>query len=233
VSKTVVIHQPDFFPYLGFFHRFLQADLYVVLDHVQFVHHSSRSWTHRDKIKTRQGEKWLTASVAKAPRETSINRICLSTGTSWKQDNLDLLRENYRLAPFFGEIMPRVEEVYGRNFEALVDFNLSSIALLSDLLDTPIQWIKSSTLAPEGRKSELLLDLLRKVGATKYLSGVGARDYLDETLFRASGIPVIWQSFRHPIYPQQFGDFVPYLSSLDMLFNCGVNAARGILRETK
>ena len=97
MSKTVVIHQPDFMPYLGFFHRFLLADLYIALDHIQFVH-SSRGWTHRDKIKTAFGERWLALSVKKAPRDTPINKIELTTTTDWVGNNLNLLRENYRKA---------------------------------------------------------------------------------------------------------------------------------------
>ena len=93
-KKTVVIHQPDFVSYLGFFQRLLHADLYIVLDHVQFVNGSSRAWMHRDKIKTAQGEKWLTVSVKKAPRDTAINQIELSTDKDWRQDKLRLVEQN-------------------------------------------------------------------------------------------------------------------------------------------
>ena len=112
MTKTVVIHQPDFAPYLGFFDRFLQADLYIVLDHVQFVTGTSRSWTHRDKIKTPAGEKWLTLSTRKAPRDTPINQIELSDSIDWAKDNLNLLDANYRRAPFFDEIMPQLRSLY-------------------------------------------------------------------------------------------------------------------------
>lgn len=232
MSKTVVIHQPDFAPYLGFFHRFLQADLYIVLDHVQFVSNTSQSWMHRDKIKTPGGEKWLTLSVKKASRETSINQIELSTTVDWVGDNLNLLRQNYRKAAHFSEVMPYVERLYRDPPTHMADFNLRSIEMLMDLLDARIPYVLSSSLSPEGSKNELLIDLLRKVGATHYLSGTGARGYMQPDLFEAAGIGLVWQDFRHPVYPQQFGDFIPYLSALDVLFNCGVEGARGILRST-
>lgn len=231
MSKTVVIHQPDFMPYLGFFQRFLDADLYIVLDHVQFVNGTSRSWTHRDKIKTAGGEKWLTLSVKKTARETAINEVELSDNVDWIEGNLNLLAQNYRKAPYYAQVMPAVEALYRSPGCSLADFNLRSIEMLMDLLDVRVPLVLSSSLEPKGQKNELLIDLLGKVGATHYLSGNGARDYMAPEMFQAAGIEVRWQEFTHPVYPQQFGEFVPYLSALDALFNCGVQGARELLRR--
>lgn len=228
MQKTVVIHQPDFMPYLGFFQRFLHADLYIVLDHVQFVH-SNRSWTHRDKIKTADGAKWLTVSVKKADRNAAINTIELSD-TDWRQKNINLLMQNYRNSPYFLEIIGKIKNLYSRPFSRLLDLNMASITLLMELFDIRIPLIYSSELNPSGSKNELLVDLLQKVGATHYLSGIGARDYIDADFFLRSEIQLIWQEFNHPTYAQQFGNFLPYLSALDLLFNCGIDASRKILR---
>jgi len=230
-KKVLVIHQPDFVSHLGFYHRFLNADIYIALDHVQFVNGSSRAWTHRDKIKTAQGEKWLTLSVKKAPRDTAINQIELSLDTDWRQGNLHLLKQNYRNAPFYGELMPEIERLYARPIKLLRDFNMASIEMLMDMLDVRIPWVWSSSLEPVGTKNELLVDLLQKVSATHYLSGMGARDYFQAEPFARAGIEVIWQNFTHPVYAQQFGEFMPYLSALDVLFNHGVTASREILRR--
>jgi hypothetical protein len=230
-KKVVVIHQPDFVSHLGFYHRFLNTDMYIALDHVQFVNGSSRAWTHRDKIKTAQGEKWLTVSVKKAPRDTAINQIELSSDTDWRQDNLNLLTQNYRNAPFYDELMPEIERLYNRPVQLLCDFNMASIEMLMDMLGVRIPWVWSSSLDPVGTKNELLVNLLEKVSATHYLSGMGARDYFQCEPFVQAGIEVIWQNFTHPVYAQQFGEFVPYLSSLDVLFNHGITASREILRR--
>lgn len=232
MRKTVVIHQPDFVPYLGFFQRFLSADQFIVLDHVQFVTGTSRSWTHRDKIKTPAGEKWITLSVSKASLGTPINQIELSTSVDWATANLNLLKQNYRRAPFFDKVFPSVVQLYEAPPRLMADFNLRFIELLMDLLDVRLPWVRSSSLQPEGNSNDLLIDLLGKVGATHYLSGNGARDYMQLERFAQAGIQVVWQQFTHPVYPQQFGAFVPYLSSLDVLFNCGITASRQILRET-
>ncbi len=231
MSKTVVIHQPDFAPHLAFFQRFLSADAFILLDHVQFVTGTSRSWTHRDMIKTPTGEKWITLSVRKAPMGTPINQIELSTSVDWATSNLNLLKQNYRNAPFFDDVFPLIRALYDDPPTLMAEFNLRSIELLMDLLDVRLPWVRSSTLQPVGSSNELLIDLLGKVGATHYLSGNGARAYLQPEKFAQAGIEVVWQQFVHPVYPQQFGAFVPYLSSLDVLFNCGIAASRQILRE--
>ncbi len=229
MSKTVVIHQPDFLPHLGFFHRFLGADLYIALDHVQFVNGTSKSWTHRDKIKTPRGIQWLTVSVRKAPRDTPVNAIELSD-TDWRAQNLNLIRENYREAPHFDEIFSELEKLYAQPCTRLAELTMASIDMLIRMFDIAIPCVESNSLQPVGHKNELLVDILRKVGATHYLSGVGARDYFEAAPFSAAGIEVMWQNFKHPVYPQLHGRFIPYLSSIDLLFNCGTKQSREILR---
>lgn len=227
--KTVVIHQPDFLPYLGFFHRLLHADLFIYLDHVQFVTNGSRSWTHRDKIKTSSGERWLTVGVKKAPLGTPISAVMLAD-TPWREQALNLLRENYRNSPYYEEIMQGVGALFELQCERLVEFNVASIKMLKQMLDIKIETCFSSEMHPVGKKNELLVDLLHKVDATHYLSGVGARAYYEAAPFDEAGIQVLWQEFQHPVYQQQFDGFMPYLSTLDMLFNCGIDASRKILR---
>ncbi len=231
MTKTVVIHQPDFLPYVGFFDRFLHSDVYLILDHVQFVSGTSKAWTHRDRIKTPKGAQWLTLSVRKSPRDTPINEVELSAEVDWRSANLRLIEANYSRAPFYREVMPYIEQLYATPAVLLADFNIKSIELLMELLDVVRPMVRSSELSPVGASNELLIDLLRKLGASHYLSGVGARAYMNEQLFLDNGIQVIWQQFNHPVYQQQFGDFEPYLSAIDMLFNCGIEQSRRLLRE--
>jgi len=231
VANTVVIHQPDFLSHLGFFHRFLQADLWVVLDNVQFVSGTSRSWQNRDKIKTPKGERWITVGVQKCPLGTEIRAVQLAR-TGWREDNLNLIRANYGQTPCFGEIMPYLEALYARQDERLMDFTLASVDMLLELFEIRIDRLLASDLAPQGRSNELLVDIIRKTGAQSYLSGLGARGYFDPAPFDAAGIKVLWQDFVHPVYPQLHGPFIPELSSIDLLFNCGIQRSREILRST-
>jgi len=229
-DRIVVIHQPDFLPYLGFFDRLMKADVYVVFDNVQYVR-SSRGWTSRDKIKTKNGEKWISVSTQKAPRNTAINQILLVKDDEWRKNNLNLIRENYRGSPFYEEIFPYIEELYQYRCERMMDFNLQSIQMLINLFDIRIDIVFASELKPEGQNNSLIIDIMKKLGCTKYLSGVGARDYYVPELYEQAGIEVIWQEFEHPVYRQQFEGFIPYLSSIDMLFNCGIEESRKIIRK--
>jgi len=229
MSATVVIHQPDFVPYLGFFHRLLHADLYVALDHVQLARQGC--WTRRDKIKTSKGACWISLSTRKCELSTPIKDVELSDSSSWRASNLNLLRENYRAAPFFKPVFEPLEQVYGMPFEHMADLNLALIDLVCEWLAIRIPRITSSTLAPAGSKSEMIAGIVAAVGGTRYLSGLGARDYHEQDPFVRRGIDVIWQEFRHPVYPQQFGEFIPSLSVVDALFNCGPQATADMLRS--
>jgi hypothetical protein len=228
MSKTVVVHQPDFLPHLAFFHRFLCADLYVVLDHVQFTR---RGWTHRDKIKTRAGDTWLSLSVKKCPVGTAIKDVALASGQSWRAAHLDLLAENYRRAPFFEVIIFKLGQVYQLPVDTLAAFNLAMIDLVCDWLGIEITRVRSSDLEPGARKSEMIAELVSTVGGKRYLSGLGARAYHVDAPFQHRGIEVVWQEFNHPVYPQQFGEFIPHLSIIDALFNCGPQETGRMLRS--
>ncbi len=229
MRKIAVIHQPDFLPWLGFFHRLLDAETFVVLDSVQFVN-GSRSWTKRDKIKTKNGPRWITVGVTKCHQQTLIKDVFLGE-TDWRMEIKNAITENYRKAPYYEQIFPYIERLLEYKCEKLVDFNMKSIDMLLELLGIQVETVFASALKASGSKNELLADLLHEIEADTYLSGVGAKDYLKEDVFYKKGIQVIWQEFAHPEYPQQYGEFVPYLSSIDLLLNCGIEESRKIIRE--
>lgn len=229
-KKVVVVHQPDFIPYLGFFHRLMQADAWVVLDHVQL---NDAGWVHRDKIKTAYGCKWISLPLQKNTHLASINSRLLSITGDWRQQHLAKWQDAYKKSPFFDEVWPHLESIYACKASFLCEFTLHSIEVLLELLDIRLpEQYESHTLGIEDKSNELVAKLVSKVGGTHYLSGVGARDYHDDAPYEAAGIEVIWQNFTHPIYPQLHGEFVPYLTTVDTLFNCGVNGTKEMLRKT-
>lgn len=231
-DKVVVIHQPDFIPYLGFFQRLIKADIFIVLDNVQYVR-GSRTQTSRDKIKTVNGEKWINVGIQKPPYKCKIDDVYLSKDNSWRERSLNLLTENYKRATYFEEIYPYIKDLYKIGCDKMIDFNMASIYMLLKLFDiTDIEIKYASDLHVTGKKNELIINLVQAVGCNKYLSGLGAKDYYISELYEQAGIEVIWQQFEHPVYPQQFGDFIPYLSSIDLLFNCGIVHSREILRNS-
>lgn len=211
----VTIHQPDFLPWLGFFDRWRRSDLHIVLDDVQFLR---RGWHNRDRIKVPAGVAWLTVPILKKGRYGQpLREAVIDNSRPWRRKHLGLVRDSYRGAGQFNGVIADLEAIYQKGHESLVAFNHDLLAWAGARLgiDTPLVW--ASSLKVESRKTQRLVDLCLKVGADIYLSGLGAGQYLEETLFAEAGIRVVWQDFRHPVYPQLHGRFEPNLSVLDYL----------------
>ncbi len=228
--KTVCVHQPDFAPYLGFFDRLLHTDHFILLDNVQFIR---RGWQHRDRIKMREGSSWLTLSLQKGDYHQTISDVRLAQDQRWKIKNLALLRQSYTKAPYFDLIYPQVEAIYYAGHKRLIDFNMAMLDMALRLLRIDVQMSFASAYPVASSGSKRLLELVLAVQGDNYLTGPGSRDYLDETLFAQSSVSVSWQDFKHPAYSQLYGNFEPMLSCLDLLFNCGNDAAlvlRGLTR---
>ena len=159
-----------------------------------------------------------------------INEILISEEVKWREDHINLIHENYKNSPYYYEIIPYISELYKYECERLMDFNIQSIKMLMSLFGIHINMVFASDLQPKGKSNELIVDIMKKLDCRKYLSGTGARDYYVPEVYERAGIEVIWQDFTHPIYTQQYDGFIPYLSSIDLLFNCGIEKSRKILR---
>jgi hypothetical protein len=228
--RRAVIHQPDFAPYLGYFQRLLRCDVFVVLDHVQY---SKGGWHNRDKIKSADGERWITIPVRLKGRSFSpINQVAINNDCDWRCAHLEQLKHCYGETPGFGEIFPEIEKLYSLETDSLLEFNMRFLQWLMDAFVIEVETLFSSSLSPQGRSNEMLVEILGEIGATEYLSGVGAKGYFREEPFAKAGIRVVWQEFPHPVYPQPHGEFIPFLSSLDLLFSCGIDKSRELLRST-
>jgi hypothetical protein len=224
---TLVVLQPGYLPWLGFFEQMLRADVFVYYDDVQFDKHG---WRNRNRIKAPSGEPhWLTVPVRHAglgwPR---ILDVAIDQRSAWARKHLGTLRQFYAAAPYVERYLPALAETLERPWERLIDLDLALTGLVCEWLGIRRPVHRSSVLPVEGTRSERLLGLCRHFGAARYLSGSAARTYLDVELFAQHGISVEWQEYRHPVYPQQHGAFVPYLSVVDLLLNCGEGSA-GIL----
>lgn len=220
-GKTVTIHQPDFIPWLGFFDRWERSDLFIILDDVQFIR---RGWQHRDKIKTRDGVVWLTVPVIKKGRyDQLVREVRIDNSRNWKDKHLRTIKCAFRGCVNFGGVYEKLKEVYENDYDLLVDFNIDLLKVLSGILGVKTPTVRSSQFGLISSRSQRLIELLNLEHATDYLTGTGSREYLDEELFRNSGINVIWQDFEHPVYEQLYGGFVPNLSVIDYLMNVEQN----------
>lgn len=219
MEKIVCIHQPDFLPYLGFFDRLLKSHLFVILDDAQFLR---RGWHHRDKIKTAQGICWLTVPVQKKGNYRQlIKDTKIDNHTNWKRKHLLTIEMNYKNAPNFDRFFGDLQHIYNKPFDYLIDFNLELLQWILKILKISISIVFASSTGVTSTRTFRLLDIVEHFEGTAYLSGIGAKAYLKEHLFVERNMTLIWQDFKHPIYPQLHGEFVPNLSVLDCLLNCG------------
>jgi len=225
-KKIVVIHQPDFIPYLGFFHRLCYCNVYVILDHVQLL---KRGWHHRDKIKGPNGEYWLTIPINRKTNSPPINKAKIDYSQNWVDKHLQTITHFYKKAKFFETIFPEIKLIYEKNYTLLIDLNMAMLKFFWKLFSINVKTIYSSSLNINSKKSFLIFDIMKDIGGTHYLSGIGAKNYLDDSLFCTENIEVTWHNFKHPVYPQLYKDFIPYLSCLDFAMNCG-NSLHSYLR---
>ena len=226
--KTVCIHQPDFAPWLGFFDRLIDADVYVVFDDAQFLR---RGWHHRDKIIGPQGTQWLTVPVLKKGRyHQEIRDVKIDESTNWRRKHLQTLASVYGSRPGFESTHHQITEIYDRQHERLIDLNMDLISWLLRVLDIEVQICMSSEFGLKSKSTDRLVELTQALGGTTYISGLGAKDYLDEEAFRQQNIKVHWQEFLHPTWDQGQSTFLSMLSTLDTLYQ-GATQTKMLSRE--
>ncbi|MBI2050316.1 MAG: WbqC family protein [Parcubacteria group bacterium] len=225
----IVIHQPEYLPWLGFFDKLTTCDLYVALDHVQY----QRGFINRNRIKTPHGTHWLTVPIMHKFHRSSINTVLINNQTDWKREHLLTLQHNYANAPFFKKHADFFTETFSRDWQNISDLDMHLMQYLMSMLDIAVPIQKSSELGVEGKSTELLITICKKVNADFYLSGEGGKNYMDLKRFEEEGIAVEFQDFNHPVYEQQFPQdgFAPNMSIVDLLFNCGPKS-REILSQT-
>ena len=230
-TRVVAIHQPNFFPWLGYFDKLARADVFVLLDHVQFQKKGG-NWANRVRLITggdRPG--WLTAPVDRSYHGTRpISEIALDGTRPWRQTLLKTIAANYARAAHFDEAFPLVEELIGHPSDRLAELNEHAIRRLASEIGLPTGHIVlSSSLEPTAAATDLLIELTRAVGGDVYLSGGGAEGYEEPDRFEAAGIELRKQAFEHPVYPQGKAEFVPGLSVIDPLLHLGPAGTRSLL----
>jgi len=220
--------QPNYLPWIGLFHKIALSDRFAIVDHVQYVR---RSVVNRNDILGVNGETIrLTVPVRKSKRDRPIVEIAIDDETPWRRKHWRALEFNYRDAPFWREHAEFFEDLYSRPHPWLAQFNVAIIRYLLEAFEIAVPLGRSSETWVVGAKTELLVSLCRQYECDTYLSGGGARKYVDEAIFRDAGLEHRFQAFEHPVYPQQAPGFVPKLSAVDLLFNVGGPAAGELIR---
>lgn len=223
-EKIIAIHQPNYIPWQGFFYKMMKSDTFVFLDNVQY---SKNSIINRNKIKTANGEMWLTIPVlTKNAFRQAINEVKINNTADWSRKHLNAITQNYAKSQFFRDYQDKLTEIYTQRWDKLVDINKVFIKFIADCLDIKREFVTASGLGVSGESTDLLIGICKKLNADTYLSGRGGKKYLDEEKFEAAGIKIEYTNFKQPQYEQLYGDFMPNLSTLDLLFNKGADSRR-------
>ena len=212
-------HQPVYLPWLGLFHKIALADLFCYFDIVQY---QRKDYNNRNKIKTSNGELWLSVPVeSKNHLSKNVSKI-LIVQDNWVKKHLKSIELNYKKTPFFKDYFPELQSILiNDSKDSLGYLNLKLLEYFMECLkiDTPI--VKASDYSFEGIGSDLVLDMCVKLGADNYIFGEQGKNYADVKAFKEAEIVVEFQNYIHPVYRQMGRDFLPYMSIIDLLFNEG------------
>lgn len=232
MAKTIVITQPTFLPWMGYFDLVAQSDVFVILDSVQF---EKQSWQSRNRIRTPNGEVlWLSVPVKQQPLETIVKDIQIASNPPlWRKKQLKTIYANLQKAPCISEVRRIVGSVFDKNHSNLADMNIDFIKILSRELGIERHFVRSSELSVKGKREELLLNLCKYFECDRYYSNAGSAVYLEKSrsAFSENGILLEFQQFEHPIYEQQGAGFISHLSVIDAIAAVGVDRLKGWLVE--
>ncbi len=227
----VGIHQPMYLPWVGLFDRISKCDLFIFLDNVQY---SKNYFLNRNKIKTPNGSGWLTVPVlTKGNFGQLIKDIKIDNNTDWSKKHWMSIYYSYKKAPYFSSYGNFFETAYQKKWIYLIDLSEYMLTGILNFMKVQVPIKKASVLAVQGKKEDLILNICNSVGASEYLSGPDGRNYMDLNIFGENNIKVYFHDYRHPEYPQLYGKFLPQMSVIDLLFNCGSQSLSILKNETE
>lgn len=223
-------HQPMFMPWLGLFAKIAAADQFVVFDDVPFERHG---FGNRNKILTHSGVQWLTVPVHLDDHlERPIRTIEIADEHYWRRKHLRTIELAYQKAPHFEAVFDAVKAIYAKDWRTLAGLNQALLSFFMGYLEINVPILTASEQGFRGEKSDLVLDMCIKCGATEYIFGAQGRGYADLEAFERAGIKVWFQDYQHPTYPQLHGGFEPYMSILDLVMNCGPESREILLSSS-
>ena len=229
----ITIHQPEHLPWLGLFNKIAKADVFVILDSVQY---EKNYFQNRNRILGTNGVQWLSIPISnKGHMDGSIATTLIASdpkNAKWKEKYLQTIRMSYGKYPYFSEVFPVLEKAMSVDTEYFCELNLSIIRAFCEKLDIHPQYVRSSELAVSGLKSDLILDICKAMKTDVYIAGPSGRDYLDMDSFKEAGIEVVFNDYHHPVYPQKkTEEFISHLSSLDLFMNVGFEEGKKVIMD--
>lgn len=225
----VGIHQLHYLPWLRYLEKIHRADSFIVLDDIQY---SKNGWQNRNKIKSASGPTVLSVPILNRHQQ-SLDEVCIPSDSRWSRKHWKSIEQAYGRAPYFDEYAPFLQDTYSREWGTLNALNRHMLEFYVDALGISTTIAYSSELAVPGMATERLINLIKAVGGDTYYSGAYALEaYLDASLLEKSGINLMLQNWHSTVYSQLHGEFVPDLSIIDLLMNCGAESLSVLSGET-
>ena len=223
------IHQVGYIPWLGFFDQIYRCDKYVLHIDTQFDRHS---WRNRNRIRTNTGWAWLTVPVYTKRRfGQSLKDVEIDNHGNWPKKHWLAIKQNYSSSIFYSKYCYFFEDILiGKKWKFLIDLELSIIEWCLRQLGISTEIVISSQLTSRATKTEGVIQICKELGANAYLSSSAGRNYLNESRLAEENIQLEYQEYLHPVYPQVYLGFIPYLSIVDLLFNMG-DASLGVVSK--
>ena len=224
------IHQPQYFPYPGFFHKLSLADIFVIMDDAQY----DKRFTNRNKIIYPKGWLWLTVPINKTQKFEPNMKIEINNNMPWKEVHWKRLQFSYNNSKFFNLYKNYFKDLYAKEWTNLFDLNLETLKQVIYWLGLKVDIVRESELNVSTASTQRLIDVCKAVGADTYVAGSGSKDYMDEKLFERNGLNLQYQSYSPAYYQQHLSkEFIPDLSIIDMLANVGPESIRLITQESE
>jgi hypothetical protein len=229
----LAIHQPQYMPWTGYFHKMASVDCFIFLNDVQF---KKNEWQHRNRIRNANGSQWLSVPTTyKFPQK--INEVQVDFGQNWQKSHLHSLEASYGKTPFYKQYIPLFAELFCVPCSTIDRINMDSAKLIAGIMGITTEIFKTSDYEFKGESTERLVEICGHFRAKTYLAGAGGHDYMDLTLFEKAGIAVEFQEFHPPVYPQHWAksaeEFIPGLSAVDLIFNCGPESLKILMEKKK
>ena len=220
-ERVVAICQLNFLPWLGYFDLIDRSNIFVLLDDVEF---SKQSWQQRNRIKTTNGNHWLTVPVIyRGHSGQEIKSVRIKENSNYKKKHINTIKQYYSKSTYFNMYINELSLIINKPHQYLVELNIDLINWLCLKIGINTRLIKSSQMSIDiSERVEKLVNICKELGADHYLSPAGSKEYIEENnIFSKHGIKLLYQDYKHPTYNQMYGDFIPFMSVIDLLFNEG------------
>jgi len=228
-NRRIVILQPAYIPWLGFFEQLDMTDIFVFLDHVQYTH---RSWYNRNYILGSNGKKiLLTIPLHKSAQQTAIKDMKIFNDSNWKKKHLSSIKNSYSKTPYYNDVLSLMEKSLFSNHKFLGELTVEIIINIANYLGIKSEFVLSSDLDCKEKREHLMIEIVSKCKADILLTGSSGKNLYHQSLFDKQKIRVEYQEYEHPQYNQSSENFVSYLSIIDLITHVG-SYGKKILRTT-